>query len=308
MMSPLLRSLGFVLALHLVGSAVLADETATAPAPVLSKAEAAALAVFAKDMQTVKAWIQGEQKAAETNEARYHLLPVKLPAQLERVRTNGLPAALGVPFTALKANTKAHARLLKDMPSEDAAALAWMTAKQSDTAFNEAVGELIGQRSEIESTLIGAAFDHRIARQVDLFNVSQIEDRWVVILSVYRDFPAAKADAERIAKASGVPFSMNGMIYDQKGLRYPDDFEDEVFAGLYVSRRQNGTEINGEFVEQHLSVEKSEDYEGFAPGYYMVVGCIAESAQEAKERVAHFKASAPDAYVKKAEIYLGCMH
>lgn len=302
------RLLALLLAVDSMSTFLVAQEPDAPITPALSKPEAAAVEAFAQDMQAVKDWIKAEQKAAETSEARYHLLPVKLPAQLARVRTARLPATLATPFTSLVANAEAHANLLKAMPSEEAQVVEWMTAKYSDASFNEAIGELIGQRSEIESTLIGAAVDLRIGRQVDLYNVSQIEDRWVVILSVYKDFPAAKADAERLAKASGVPFSMNGMIYDQKGLRYPDDFEDEVFAGQYVSRRQNGTEIAGEFVEQHLSVELSDDYQGFAPGYYMVVGCIAESAEEGKAKVAQFKSSAPDAYVKKTEIYLGCMH
>lgn len=285
-----------------------AEEPSASIAPALSKSEAAAIEAFAQDMQALKDWIKAEQKAAETNESRYHLLPVKMPAQLERVRTAGLPPSLATPFAALVTNAEAHAKLLKTMPNEEEKVVEWMTARLSDSTFNEAVGELIGQHSEIESNLIGIAVEFKIGRQVDLFDVSQIEDRWVVILSVYKDFPAAKADAERLAKASGMPFSMNGMIYDKKGLHYPDDYEDEVFAGLYVSRRHNGAEIAGEFVEQHLSVEISDDYQGLVPGYYIVVGCIAESAEEGDKWVAQFKSSAPDVYVKKTEIYLGCMH
>lgn len=303
-----IRFLPLLLALQTSPVQLLSAEEALPPAPPMSKAQAAAVESFAKDMQAVKDWIKAGQKAAETSEARYHMIPVRLPERLGKVRTEGLPPALSEPFAALVANTKTHAAALKDMPAEEAKVADWMAAKIADPKHNEAIGELVSKRSEIESALISAGVEYRIGRQVDINNVSQIEDRWIVILSVYKEFKQAKADAERIAKASGVPFSMNGMIYDKKGLRYPDNFEDEVFAGVYVSRRFNGTEINGTVVDHNISIEKSEDYQGFAPGCFIVVGCIAESADEGKTQAAKFKQHAPSAYVKKTELYFGCMH
>lgn len=285
-----------------------AAEDVLPPPPPMNSAEAAAVEVFAKDMQAVKDWIKGEQKGAENNDARYHMIPVKLPERLAAVRVEGLPPALAKPFAALKAVAADHAAVLKDMPADEAKVTEWVTAKQTDPKHNEAVGELIGKQGEIESELIAAGVDYRIGRQVDINNVSQIEDRWVVILSVYKSFPKAKADAERIAKASGVLFSMNGMIYDKKGLRYPDNYEDEVFAGTYVARRYNGASKGEEVVEQHISIEKSDDYQGFAPGFYIVVGSIAESADEGRAQVARYKKHAPDTYVKKTELFFGCMH
>ncbi len=274
----------------------------------MSKAESAAVERFSRDMQAVKDWIKAEQKAAETSEARYHMIPVKLPAHLAKVRAEGVPPALAKPFAALKANAAAHAEALKDMPADEAKVPEWMTAKLADVKHNVAVGELIGRRGEIESELISAGVEYRVGRQVDINNVSQIEDRWIVILSVYKNFHQAKAEAERIAKASGVPFSMNGMIYDKKGLRFPDNYEDEVFAGTYIARRHNGTEVKGTVFEQNISIEKSDDYQGFAPGYYIVVGSIAESADEGKAQTAKYKKHAPGTYVKKTELFLGCMH
>ena len=278
------------------------------PPPPMSKAQAAAVEQFARDMQAVKDWVKGEQNAVADNDVRYQRIPVRLPARLAQVRATDLPPALAKPFAALKTTAEAHAALLKDMPADDAQVAAWLEKKLADVKHNVAVSELIGRQGEIESELIAAGVDYRIGRQVDINNISQIEDRWVVILSAYKDFKPAKADAERIAKASGVPFSMNGMIYDKKGLRFPDNYEDEVFAGVYISRRFNGTEINGTVVEQNISIEKSDDYQGFAPGYYIVVGCIAESADEGQAQAAKYKKHAPSTYVKKTELFLGCMH
>ncbi|MFZ4682422.1 MAG: hypothetical protein ACOYMS_07965 [Terrimicrobiaceae bacterium] len=135
-----------------------------------------------------------------------------------------------------------------------------------------------------------------------------LENRWVAILSVYDSFSAAKADAEKIAAKSDVPFSMEGRVFDKKrGLIYPDNFDDEVFAGQYVSRRYNETAIKDRDTE-YLSVERSDGYDGFKPGYYIVVAGIYESAKDAQAQVKRFTAWAPTAYAKKTKIYMGCMH
>lgn len=135
-----------------------------------------------------------------------------------------------------------------------------------------------------------------------------LENRWVSILSVYESFKDAKADAENVAAKSKVPFSMEGLVFDKKrGLIYPDNFDDKVFAGQYVSRRFNQTLIKDRETE-YLSVERSDGYDGFKPGYYMVVAGIYESAKEAQAQTKRFAAWAPTAYAKKTKIYMGCMH
>lgn len=135
-----------------------------------------------------------------------------------------------------------------------------------------------------------------------------MENRWVAILSVYPKFADAEADAKKISRESGLPFSMQGRVFDKKrGLIYPDNFEEEAFAGGYVARSHNEALI-GEEVTPYLSVERSDGYEGFKPGYYIVVAGIYESAQEAKAQTEKFKKWAPTAYAKKTKIYMGCMH
>lgn len=135
-----------------------------------------------------------------------------------------------------------------------------------------------------------------------------MEDRWVVMLGVYKDFAEAKADAEKFAAVSKVPFSMDGRIYDKKGLRYPDDYEDEAWKGEYLPRRYNTATIDQRDVTEYLSVEKSDAYEGFKPGFYIIVGSIAESAAQAKKETARFLSASKDTYFKKTTIYMGCLH
>jgi hypothetical protein len=127
-------------------------------------------------------------------------------------------------------------------------------------------------------------------------------------LSAYADFAMARADAEKMAKVSGLPFSMEGRIFEKKrGLIYPDNYEDSVFAGEYVARRNNETEWRGKITE-YLSVERSDGYKGFREGYYIVVAGIYTSQEEANKQLARFKKQAPTGYAKKTGIYMGCMH
>lgn len=139
---------------------------------------------------------------------------------------------------------------------------------------------------------------------------AQYVERHVAILSVYKSFDAARADAEKLSQASKIPFSMEGRIYDKKrGLIYPDDFDDEVFRGSYVARRFDTTYLNGSEKEtSYLSVEKSDAYKGFKSGFYMVVAGIQETREEALKQAAKYKTWAPTAYVKKSRIYIGCLH
>lgn len=136
-----------------------------------------------------------------------------------------------------------------------------------------------------------------------------MENRWVAILSVYSGFAEARADAEKIAKAGGVPFSMEGRVFDKKrGLIYPDNLDDPAFAGSYVARRDNLTNTLKGDPDGYLSVERSDGYDGFKAGYYIVVAGIYGSSAEAEKQAGRFRKWAPTAYVKKTKIYMGCLH
>jgi predicted phage-related endonuclease len=73
-----------------------------------------------------------------------------------------------------------------------------------------------------------------------------------------------------------------------------------------VLRQANFASEGEKELENHISVEMSSDYEGFAPDYYITVGYIAESAEEAEKKAAEFKKLAPGTYVKKTKLFMGC--
>jgi hypothetical protein len=281
-----------------------------APAPrKLTAAESKAFDAYKTEMLAIQKWLTTERDDSHANEIKAHRIPVNLAARLEKVPVKGLPENLATAFAAYKKNYAAAAALLKDMPKDDAAAMEWMANKVADNKYIAARAELDNLQLELDSALLAAAADCGGGIESDLFMTSelaQIKDRWVVILGAYKKFEEAKTDGQKAAKDAKLPFSLHGMIYDKKGLRLPDDHEDELYAGQYVMRSSNYCSEGEKEMENHVSVELSSSYEGFAPDYYITVGYIAETAEEAEKKAAEFKKFAPGTYVKKTKIFMGC--
>jgi hypothetical protein len=137
----------------------------------------------------------------------------------------------------------------------------------------------------------------------------QLATRYIVILGSSRDFPRLHQAALSIGRRSGVPFSMVGLVYDRdRGLIVPDDDPDEIWRGAYVLRRSNaeGNETNRLLAK--ISIEKSGAYPGLKSGLYIIVGGIYDTPAKAGRAAARYRAAVPDAYVRKTNIYMGCMH
>ena len=99
------------------------------------------------------------------------------------------------------------------------------------------------------------------------------------------------------------------MIYDKKrGLILPDNDPDETYAGSYVLRRYNELFNEPDKGAEYISIERSEAYPGFTPGFYIIMGGIYNDPKEAKGALTRFKPFVKDAYIKKTKIYMGCMH
>jgi len=157
---------------------------------------------------------------------------------------------------------------------------------------------------------VGCAFASlRGADDPDIDISSQIRDKYLVILCADRDFDAVKREAERVSKASGVQFSMNGNVWDpNRGLILPDDCEDPIYCGQYVARRYNELDLSATNPIGYISVEKSDGYPGLQNGYYIALAAICDSPEEAKTELVKFSGFAPKAYIAKTAIYMGCIH
>jgi hypothetical protein len=130
----------------------------------------------------------------------------------------------------------------------------------------------------------------------------------VLVLGSYKAYPEALRAAKSIGARSDYPYGSRGMVYDrERGLIWPDDSEDDIWAGAYAPRRYD-RECGLALSKPCVTVERSEAYEGFTPGLYIVVGGILDRSDEREKRLAAVRKLVPAAYVKQTAIYMGCMH
>lgn len=126
----------------------------------------------------------------------------------------------------------------------------------------------------------------------------------LIILASSKDYRQARKTAESIAKKTRIPFSTRGTVYDaNRGLVWPDSWDDDIYAGTYYGRRYNDC---GAGESQCISIERSDFYFGLEPGYYIVVGGLMGDNED--RVLARYRRVVHDAYAKKTIIYLGCIH
>ncbi len=126
---------------------------------------------------------------------------------------------------------------------------------------------------------------------------------YVVFAGASTDFNALDATAKKISASTGIPY-LNTLVFDPlRGMIEPDSSTDEIYAGSYYPRR---------FAEERISIEMADYYAG---GIYPeaslrmeIVTGIYGSKKEAARNLAKVKKLVPDAYMKKVELYQGCMH
>jgi hypothetical protein len=175
------------------------------------------------------------------------------------------------------------------------------------------VASFLGDASEAKEVLPRARRFAKTAKiEVVSLDEAQLDEFYrafsetsVLILGSHPKYEEALASAKAISEKLKLTHSTRGMIYDKKrGLIWPDDFEDEIYAGSYYGRRYNEC---SDAEHDCISVERSDFYSGFTKGFYIIVGGLYGS-EEADKKLAKARAVVPDAYVKKTSIYLGCIH
>ena len=130
--------------------------------------------------------------------------------------------------------------------------------------------------------------------------------RDVLILQSTKGYKSAVATARQAATrlhaplqlAGNLPNSQTGLSLSRKdcatnGFEYP----------AYVARGR-GNDRN-----TYISVEYSAGYKGFAPGYYLVVAAVAQPGAALVQKA--FVAARqwyPDAYAKRTQVWVGCIH
>jgi len=111
--------------------------------------------------------------------------------------------------------------------------------------------------------------------------------------------------AKKVATASGYKLDLRGLKPAAgTGLSFDDTICTAEFgeAPCYVAR---GRYDDGVYV----SIEYSTAYEGFRPGYYIVVAASANLGNTiVAPALAKVRRIVPSAYVKKSKVYMCCMH
>jgi hypothetical protein len=123
-----------------------------------------------------------------------------------------------------------------------------------------------------------------------------------VIVQSTKNYKAAKATAERAAAVLHQTLDLRGVKpHAASGLTFADSVcENEGGYPCYIAR---GRFDDGDYI----SIEWSNAINGFTKGYYVVVtgaGSKEETTVLLKKAKQFFK----DAYIKQAEVYIGCMH
>jgi hypothetical protein len=128
-----------------------------------------------------------------------------------------------------------------------------------------------------------------------------VEKAFLLVAST-KDWDTARSTASQAAQALAMELKVPVQPHPTEGLTFSEQTcADNGFDHpCYVAR---GRYDDGEFV----SVEWSSAYEGFTPGLYIVVVASGPEA-EVKKHLPAAREVYGDAYIKKAKVYMGCIH
>ncbi len=129
----------------------------------------------------------------------------------------------------------------------------------------------------------------------------------IVILRSTKNYSAALETAKTAARTLKKPLQLQGYRPNpESGLSLPrKDCEADGYDYPCYMARGNGAAENSDYI----SIEYSDAYEGFTPGYYIVVAGIGAPGSTAVAAItAQAKRSYPDAYRKRTRVWFGCMH
>lgn len=125
-------------------------------------------------------------------------------------------------------------------------------------------------------------------------------DRYLLILKSTKDFLEAHSFAIKASKELKKDYiSEYKLFMPERGIFFSDTLPDDMYRGEYYPRR---------YEEDQISLENSSGYKDFEPDYIIVVAGIFSSKEDAEKALAKARLVYPDAYVKKTNIWMGCIH
>ena len=129
-------------------------------------------------------------------------------------------------------------------------------------------------------------------------------ESYVVIAGESEDFTSIEGRAKELSAKTSIRYDAGGLVWDSvKGLIFPGNSDDAIYAGSYHLRRYD---------DNRISIEMRDHYFDVKPGdiskKMIIVAGIYGSKADAAKRLKQVKAFAPSAYIRRTKIYMGCIH
>lgn len=127
----------------------------------------------------------------------------------------------------------------------------------------------------------------------------QMESKEFLIAKSTKSYEEAKKLAEKLSKDLNITLNLRELKPHKTHFLTFSKKECEMYGyPCYVPR---GRYDDGEYI----SIEHSDYYEAFTKGYYIV---MVASGRQLSKSLKKVRTKVKDAYVKKAKVYMGCMH
>jgi hypothetical protein len=138
------------------------------------------------------------------------------------------------------------------------------------------------------------------------FETGQFATRYVCFAGASTNFNQLDSVAKSISGKTKITYQ-NNLVYDSKrGMIVPDTSSDKIYAGHYFPRRDAEERISIEMVSYY----KNGDLSAVDGSNKMmcIVTAVFGSKKEADLHLKKIKPIVKDAYCKKVNVYIGCMH
>jgi hypothetical protein len=144
-----------------------------------------------------------------------------------------------------------------------------------------------------------------LEEEMTAFVKEQSVTEYLVIAGASADFNAMEYFAKDLGRKTGIVYDDMGRVYKNNCIVWPETDPDELYRNTYVFRRWEENAISIELNIEGVCFDPTETDE--RPVMFICAGMFGNKA-EADARLALIKKYVPTAYVKKKEVYMGCMH
>lgn len=164
----------------------------------------------------------------------------------------------------------------------------------------------------IEQTVVDESaeeFEHSEYDNIDwdAYEESMTKDFSFVILISTKSYDSALKRAEDASEKLGYPLNLRDLHpNEESGLSFPEDVCQGICGGGVVDYPQY-LPRNDWGESKYVSIEYSNGFEGFTPGYYIVVVASGEKGDPIiQEALDESKVYYEDAYAKTCGVWMGC--